>query len=182
VDSAVPFQSTVEVDSKPLPLTVNVNAAAPAVAVDGDSPEMAGTGLLLSTLKVEPAEVPPPGAGLLTVTLALPALAIPEAGTAALTCVALTYVVDSAVPFQFTAEADSNPLPFTVSVNAPDPAVVELGDKADTAGIGLLALMSNVEPAEVPPPGDGLTTVTLAVPAVATPEAGTDALTWLAVT
>jgi hypothetical protein len=56
-------------------------------------------------------------------------------------------------------------VPFTVSVNAAPPAIAEDGLKLDIDGTGLFT--ENVWAPEVPPPGDGLTTVTLVVPATA---------------
>jgi hypothetical protein len=50
----LPFHSTVEVDTKPLPLTVSVNGELPAVTLPGETEVMLGTGLL------EPTGVPPP--------------------------------------------------------------------------------------------------------------------------
>ena len=63
-------------------------------------------------------EVPPPGAGLNTVTEPEPAAARSGAVIAAVSCVLLTKVVVRAVPFQFTMEPETNPVPFTVSVKA----------------------------------------------------------------
>ena len=72
-------------------------------------------------------------------------------------------------PFHCTVEAATNPLPVTVSVNAPDPATVEAGEICAVAGAGLLML--NVAAVDVPPPGAGFTTVTAAVPALVRSEA-----------
>jgi hypothetical protein len=59
-------------------------------------------------------------------------------------------------------------LPVTVSVKADPPAVAEDGLNDVATGTGLLtALIVKVNPDDVPPPGVGLKTVTVAVPAVA---------------
>ena len=68
----------------------------------------------------------------------------------------------SAVPFQFTAEVLTKFVPFTVSVNDGPPAVAVLGERLVRCGKGLLIV--KVNPFEVPPPGVGLNTVTVAVP------------------
>src|SRR5918996_1307671 len=59
--------------------------------------------------------------------------------------------------------------PVTVSVKPALPAVVEAGDSAPTIGAGLgAAVIANGKPADVPPPGEGVRTVTCAVPTAAT--------------
>ena len=98
VVSAVPFQFTVEVETKFVPFTVKVNCAPPAVAQVGLIEVVVGTGLLI--VKVCAFDVPPPGAGFTTVTDAVPAFATRAAVTVAVSCVAETNVVAKAVPFQ----------------------------------------------------------------------------------
>jgi hypothetical protein len=110
-------------------------------------------------------DVPPPGVGLKTVTLAVPAVAISAAVIAAVSCVPLTYVVVRSEPFHLTIEPLTKLVPFTVSVKAPPSAVAEDGLRLVIAGAGLL--MVKICAFDVPPPGVGLKTVTLAVPAVA---------------
>ncbi len=63
----------------------------------------------------------------LTVTCAVPAAATSVARIAAVSCVALTNVVVRADPFHCTTAPDLKFCPFTVSVNAAEPAVVEAG-------------------------------------------------------
>jgi hypothetical protein len=58
-------------------------------------------------------------------------------------------------------------VPFTVSVNAAPPAVTEVGLRLVIVGTGLVAMIVKESALDVPPPGVGLTTVTLAVPAEA---------------
>jgi hypothetical protein len=176
VGSAVPFQLTVEVDTKLLPLTVSENAAPPAVAPVGAMPAMVGAGLVLTMVNTDAPDDPPPGAGELTVTLAVPAPAMSLAGTDAVSCASLMNVVVSAVPFQLTVEDATKPVPLTVSVNALPPAVVLAGARLLMAGTGLLLVIDSVNEAEVPPPGDGLVTETLALPALAISAAGTVAV------
>ena len=73
-----------------------------------------------------------------TVTLALPAVVIRPADTAAVSCVALANVVVNAVPPHLTVSPKTNPVPFTVSVNAPPPAVAEAGLRLVITGGGAL--------------------------------------------
>ncbi len=73
-----------------------------------------------------------------------------------------------AAPLKFTTEAAMKPVPFTVSVNAVEPAVAVDGCRVVIAGVGLFAaVMVKFTALDVPPPGVGLVTVTGAEPAVA---------------
>jgi hypothetical protein len=146
-----------------VPVTVRVNAASPTIAELGFSRVITGGGTLIENVK-EP-EVPPPGAGFETVTIAVPTEAMSATVISACRLVLETKVVARAVPFHWTAEDETKPVPVTVNVNAALPANAELGFRDMAVGIGLL--MVNVVPPEVPPPGAALTTVTVAVPAVA---------------
>jgi len=103
-----------------------------------------------------------------TVTLAVPAVAMSAARIEAVTCVEETYVVVRFVPFHLTTELEMKLLPLTVSIKPAPPAVAELGLRLVVVGTGLSGtLIVKVWELEVPPPGVGLKTVTLAVPAVA---------------
>ena len=168
---STPFQRTVDAPfTNPVPFTVSVNAAPPAVAEDGFRLERVGTGLLGGLMvKVSALDVPPPGELVKTVTEAEPALAISLAEMLAVSCVLDTKVVVRSAPFQRTVDAPfTNPVPFTVSVNAAPPAVVEDGFKLVRVGTGLLGgLMVKVSALEVPPPGEPVKTVTEAEPALA---------------
>src|SRR5579871_289741 len=86
---------------------------------------------------------------------------------AACNWVALTNVVVRLDPFHRTTAPLTNPEPFTVSVNAAVPAVALAGDSELIVGTGFAAVIVKLTLLEAPPPGDGLTTVTCAVPAVA---------------
>jgi len=182
VASKAPFHSIVDAAMNPVPLTVKVNPAAPAVALAGVKEDTLGTGLAGVIERVAVLEVPPPGAGLTTVIPAEPEVAMADAGTSAVTRVALTYVVASAVPFQCTADEAKKLLPLTVRVNAGPPAVALLGESAEIVGIGLALLIVNTALPEVPPPGVGFLTVIEADPEEATSEAGTRADNWVALT
>jgi hypothetical protein len=96
-----------------------INAITPAVAVAGDA---IGS---VSALDVAPES--------LTVTVALPGSAISELDTEAARSVASPNWVGSGAPFQLTTDEAVKPVPFTVSVNGPSPAI------AYVIGNGLLA-------------------------------------------
>ena len=71
-------------------------------------------------------------------------------------------------------------LPMTVSVNPAPPAVAEDGLRLVVNGTGLLAaLIKKVWLLDVPPPGAGLNTVTVAVPADTMSAAWIAAVSWV---
>src|SRR5580692_9898204 len=154
-----------EAATKSLPVTVSIKPVLPAAALDGESAVIDGTGLEASMVKVSAPDVPPPGAGVTTVMPALPAVAMSVADTCAVSSVSLTKVVVSGVPFQLIADAATKSLPVTVRVKAGLPEATLDGDSALIEGTGFDALMESVSAPEVPPPGAGVTTVMLAVPA-----------------
>jgi len=98
------------------------------------------------------------------VTFTVPAVTMSEADIAAVTCELLTNVVALPAPLKFTVAPDTNPTPFTVSVNAAEPAAALEGEIELSVGTGLL--IANDTPFDVPL-GAGFVTVTVAVPAVA---------------
>src|SRR6266850_1860645 len=138
----------------------------PTDAVGGLRLEMVGTGLMI--VRVCGLDVPPPGAELTTVTCGVPATATSAGGIVAVSCVAETYVVGRAAPFQRTTEPATKFVPVTVRVNPEAPAWTRFGLSPVVAGTGLLgALIVKVCGFDVPPPGAGLNAVTCAVPTVA---------------
>src|SRR5215469_8631576 len=70
-----------------------------------------------------------PAMGLTTATEAVPALATSEAKIVAVSRDLLTNVVARALLFHFTTDPDTNPVPFTVSVNPAAPGRVASGLK-----------------------------------------------------
>ena len=82
------------------------------------------------------------------------------------------------LPFQRTTELAKKLVPLTVKVKALLPAMTVLGARLVMVGDGLL--MVKVSALVVPPPGVGLKTVTLAVPALAKSAAGIVALNCVA--
>jgi hypothetical protein len=72
-------------------------------------------------------DMPPPGAGLATVTEPVEAVAMSEPRIVAVSCEPLTNVVVRGLPFQFTTDPDTNPVPFTVSVKPAPPGATLAG-------------------------------------------------------
>ena len=88
-----------------------------------------------------------------------------------------------ALPPNFTMLPLMKPVPFTVSVKAPEPAVALAGCNVVMAGTGLLAATIVKAPAfDVPPPGEGLVTVTDAPPVFAISLARIEAVSRVALT
>jgi hypothetical protein len=79
-------------------------------------------------------------------------------------------------------DAETKFVPFTVSASVLRAAATEVGDSDVIDGTGLLELTVNVAAFEVPPPGVGLTTVTLGEPLLAISGAGTWAVSCVALT
>ncbi|HKD61090.1 MAG TPA: hypothetical protein VKB47_11570 [Terracidiphilus sp.] len=71
-------------------------------------------------------------------------------------------------------------MPFTVKVNPAAPAIADDGESQLTVGSGLLVLKVAAE--EVPPPGVGLDTVTLMLPAEAMSAEVTEAVSCVPLT
>jgi hypothetical protein len=173
VARALALKFTTDVETKPVPFTVRAKATPAATALDGDREVIAGAGLF--TVKLTAFDVPAPGAGLVTVTLKMPAAAMSDARMAAVSCVALTSVVARAIPLKLIVEPLTKFVPFTVRVKAAPPAVALAGAMLVIARTGFTVKLTAFE---VPPPGTGLVTVTLKVPAVAMSEAGMAAMSW----
>jgi len=171
VGRADPFHNTAEFDSNPVPVIVIV-AALPGATYRGEIALITGAGLFTSN--VAATEIPPPGDGFCTVIRLAELPAKSAAGTVVFTSVALTNVVLSAAPFQATTENATKPDPLTAITVSPVPARTLAGFMLLMAGTGLLTEKST--PGDVPPPGDGLTTVNFAIVAVAELLAGKVAL------
>lgn len=125
-------------------------------------------------VKVSAFDAPPPGVGLETLTLAVPPAAMSVDGTVAVTFAALTNVVTRFAPFHWMWAPLTKLDPFTVKVKDAPPATALAGDSDPAVGTGLSTV--NVNAFEAPPPGTGFETVTLSVPAAATSDAGTVAV------
>ena len=85
------------------------------------------------TVKDKPLDRAPPG--FTTVTGKNPAVSVRLAGTAAVSCVALTNVVERAPLLQATTEPARKLVPVTVILNPPLPAATELGLNAVIVGV-----------------------------------------------
>ena len=88
-------------------------------------------------------------------------------------------VVGRLAPFHRTIELEMNPEPVTERVKAALPAMAEDGSINPMDGTGFGATIVNDTEFDVPPPGLGLKTVTLAEPALATSPVSIDAVNWL---
>jgi hypothetical protein len=84
---------------------------------------------------------------------------------AAVSCVPLMNVVDRLLPFHRTVEEGMKFVPVTVNVNGALPAAAVVG--ASDEIVMMLLPIVKVAGLDVPPPGEGLNTVILAVPAEA---------------
>jgi hypothetical protein len=122
---------------------------------------------VLAIVSVTAVDVAPQGFA--TVIEAVPALAIREAGTVAVSCVEETYVVASAVPFQFTIEVETKFVPFTVNVNCGPPTVAEVGLIDVMVGTRLFMVMTSVA-VPVPPALVALIVTLYTPPTVGVPE------------
>src|SRR5450755_4323859 len=87
------------------------------------------------------------------------------------------------MPLKFTMEPLTKFVPFTVNVNAPEPASVFVGDTVVMVGTGLFAtVIAKLTAFEVPPTGAGFATVTGGVPTAVTSPARTCAVNFVALT
>lgn len=91
-----------------------------------------------------------------------------------------TVVVDRGLPFTFTTEPLTKPMPATVTVVAAEPTVVVAGLSASPVGMPLLTGIEAV--ADVPPPGAGFTILRERLPAAATSAAVRETMTCVGLT
>ena len=92
-------------------------------------------------------------------------------------------MVVRALALMLTTELGMKFVPFTVSVNAPEPAATPVGDNVVIVGTGLLpAVTLKLTEFDAPPPGVGFVTTTSGVPALATSAARIDAVTCVELT
>ena len=184
VGCGAPFQSTTELLTKFVPVSVIVNAGTPALTVFGEIEVSVGTGLFAAlTLKLIEFDGPPPGFGLFTKTAGVPAVATSAARIVAVNCVELTNVVVLFAPPKFTTELETKFVPFTVNVNAIEPAATLVGETDDIVGTGFVAAVTlKLTEFDAPPPGVGFVTITAGVPTVATSIGRIEAVTCVELT
>ena len=103
---------------------------------------------VLTIVNVCAFDVPPHG--VTTVIEAVPAAAMRAGGTVAVSCVAETNVVVSAVPLHLTVEPETKLVPFTVSVNCGPPAVAHVGLSELIVGTALIVNVSVAVPVPLP--------------------------------
>src|SRR5437667_436706 len=144
----------------------HVIAAGALVTAPGAEPltetvsENVGAGVIVN---VAAPDVPPAGPGLKTVTWTTAPEARSAAGMSTASCPPLSNRVVRLEPFQRTTDETTKLLPVTVRIAPPAlPASTRLGNSAPRDGTGLLIVKAC--PAEVPPPGAELSTVTVTVP------------------
>ena len=169
VETAVPLKSAVEVLTKFVPVSVMGVSGSPAVADVWLRLVSVGAGLL--TVNVSVFDVPPPGLALTTVIGNMPAVVRSAAGTTTSNSVALTNVVETAVPLKSAVEVLTKFVPVSVMGVSGSPAVADVWLRLVSVGAGLLTV--NVSVFDVPPPGLALTTVIGNMPAVVRSAAGT---------
>ena len=164
VACGAPLIVTVEFVTKPVPATVTVVAVVvPACAATGLSDVRPGTGFV--TYRDAVLELPPFGGGLITTICTVPAVATSDAEIDVLREVAVP-AATRILPFTDTSDCETKFAPFTVSVNPPLPAKTPEGDSDVISGSGLdVPMIVNVAGWLVPPPGEGVETVTNAEPA-----------------
>ena len=129
------FQSTTELETKPLPTTLKVKLVPPVRTLEGERPVKLGLGLLI--VKERALEIPPPGVGSKTVIRVVPTLTMSLAEIAAVNCVLLTNVVGRLELFQSTTELETKPLPTTLRVKYVPPTRTLEGERAVRRGLGL---------------------------------------------
>lgn len=125
----------------------------------------------LTTKSALVVDVPPPGVGLVTVTVEVPAVARSVVVTVMSSVVEFTNAVVRALPFQFAVAPETKFSPVTVTVVVASPMNASFGESDVTVGTRLRT--TKLCPLDVPPPGVGLNTVIVEVPAVVRSDDGT---------
>ena len=167
VDRLEPFQVMTVAPVNPPPFAVRVKPGPPAIALVGEILVSVRGFVMVKGSAV--GEVRPDCA---TLTSAEPALAMSAAGTVAVSCPALTKVVDRLEPFQVMTVEAVKPPPLAVIVNPGPPAVAVFGEMLLRLSGGL---MVNGSAGGVVCPD--CWTETIAVPAAAMNDAGIVAVT-----
>lgn len=183
--SGAPFHCTAEHGEKPFPFTVSGTGGpvkASAAAFVGEIELTAGKGRVvpdgsgaienLSEFEFDPG--PLPDTVMATAPWFVPRNAVSAGVIAAVSCVALTRVVERGEPFQLTTSPFAKPVPFTVNVK---PVGLQYGVLFDAeSDVMAASVIGNEIGVDVLPLDAGLATATWAVPTVAISAAGTIAL------
>lgn len=162
---ALPLTLMIEAELKPVPLTATERLVCPVAVVFGESELSVGCALEIENPKVF--DAPPPGGGFSTPTCAKPAEAISVESIEACKVVLLRNDVARLFLFHVTMDCGTKLLPVTWIVNEISPANAPEGESMVTWGIWLVeGLIVKFIAFEVPPPGDGVKTVTTTVSGV----------------
>jgi hypothetical protein len=120
---------------------------------------------------------PPPGEGVDTVMGIKPKVAISVSLMVAVSWLLETKLVGRGDPFQSTVDPATKLEPLTVREKPVPPCCTSIGLRSPIPGTGL-GLIVNVPIADVPPPGGGLKTTTVAVPTAVMSEVVIAACKW----
>ncbi len=161
--NGLPSSETCDPETKLEPLTARLKVGEPAATKAGERELMTGR----STLKGNTLLSAPPG--LLTCTLTTPALTSKLDGTVAVSALELPKVVANGVEFHETCAPETKFVPATDSWKPGEPAAAEPGERL--VRVGVRVPIVNVAMLDSVPPG--LSTCTLACPAVVSRLAGT---------
>jgi len=146
-------------------LTVRVGAVAVCVAEGGVVAVLGAATPRLTLFDVHTPLVQ--GAWFATWTATVPWVTTSVASSAILTCVVESTITVRAWPPTVAVAPAANPAPVAVSVKAPLPAVTLAGLRLLMFGVGFTRATLSGRAADVPPPGAGVNTVMLGVPAAA---------------
>ena len=181
-----PLTSITEVALKPVPVRVRSGAVVAAAAtLVGAIIVITGNGFTIEYAKT--LDVPPFGgagggaAGLVTAMESVPAVARSAAVRFACTTVLFMKPVGRFVLFTLTTDCGAKLVPVRTNVTPNDPARTVVGEMEVIVGtlLGAGVIVKVREVADVPPPGVGVNTTTVAVPGLAIRLAGTLVVIWL---
>ena len=181
-----PLISITEVALKPVPVKVSSGAVVAAAAtLVGATVVITGNGFTMEYAKT--LDVPPFGgagggaAGFVTAMDNVPAVAKSAAVRLACRTVLFMKKVGRFVLFTLTTDCGAKFVPVITSVAPADPARTVIGEMEVIVGtlLGAGVMVKVREVADVPPPGEEVNTVTVAVPGPAIRLAGTLVVIWL---
>jgi hypothetical protein len=90
------------------------------------------------TVNILASDVPPPGGGLVTARVSVPAVARSGALSRTVIWLLLRNVAGWGTPLTVTEEEEVSPVPLTVTVSEPEPALTDGGDKLVMTGSGFI--------------------------------------------